>query len=71
MTIPVSRSFDLTGSVNDLLRDHPSAISALAAHGIDTCCGGDLPLAHAARRAGVPLDTLLADIERAIERGVR
>jgi iron-sulfur cluster repair protein YtfE (RIC family) len=63
MTVPVSRLFDLTGSVNDLLRDHPSSIVALTAHGIDTCCGGDLPLPDAARRAGVSFDRLLNDIE--------
>jgi regulator of cell morphogenesis and NO signaling len=71
MTVPVSRLFDLTGSVNDLLRDHPSSIVALTAHGIDTCCGGDLPLPEAARHAGVSFDRLVSDIEDALRSDTR
>ena len=71
MTVNVSRLFDLTGSVNDLLRDHPSSIVALNALGIDTCCGGDLPLPEAARHAGVSFDKLVSDIEDALRSEAR
>ena len=53
---------DPTASVNDLLRQYPNAITALDAHAIDTCCGGDLPLEEAARRAGVPLGQLIDEV---------
>lgn len=71
MTVSVSRPFDLTGSVNDLLRDHPSSIVALNALGIDTCCGGDLSLPDAARHAGVSFDRLVGDIDEALRSDAR
>jgi iron-sulfur cluster repair protein YtfE (RIC family) len=71
VTIPLSRSFDVTASINDLLRDYPSSIVALDAYGIDSCCGGDLTIREAARGAGVSLDILLDDIEQALRHGAR
>jgi iron-sulfur cluster repair protein YtfE (RIC family) len=62
----IDRSFDITASVNDLLRDCPSALIALDAYGIDSCCGGDLSLSDAAREAGVSLEHLLVDIGRSL-----
>jgi regulator of cell morphogenesis and NO signaling len=50
-------------SVNQLLRHRPAALPLLAAAGIDTCCGGGLPLAEAAGRAGVELTDLLRRLE--------
>jgi iron-sulfur cluster repair protein YtfE (RIC family) len=70
VTTPVSPSFDVNGSVNDLLRDHPSVIQVIDAHGLDTCCGGHLPLRMAAHRADVTLELLLRDIEQVLQ-GVR
>jgi iron-sulfur cluster repair protein YtfE (RIC family) len=63
-----SQPIDPTMSVNELLREHPDAIVALDNHAIDTCCGGDLPLDEAARRANVPLAVLLDEVALA-ERG--
>lgn len=37
--------------------------------GLDTCCGGDLPLEEAARHHGVDLDRLLAALEAGGGRG--
>ena len=70
-TTHISRPFDVTASVNDLLRDHPSVVGVLESHGIDTCCGGALSLWGAARDAGVSLDLLLGDIERSLREGIR
>ena len=50
-------------SVNQLIQQHPSVLSFLAAAGVDTCCGGDLSLEEAARRAGADLDKLVAGLE--------
>jgi iron-sulfur cluster repair protein YtfE (RIC family) len=37
--------------------------------GVDTCCGGGLPLESAAREANVPLDDLLAALAPVIPAG--
>ena len=50
-------------SVNHLIQQHPSVLSCLAAAGVDTCCGGDLSLDEAARRAGADLENLVARLE--------
>lgn len=49
-------------SINDILRMAPAAGAVLNRFGLDTCCGGSLPLAAAAREAGAPLDALLAEL---------
>jgi Domain of Unknown function (DUF542)/NnrS protein len=51
--------------VRDLLARRPHLASALAAHGLDTCCGGLHPLAQACRAKGVPLEEVLRDLESA------
>ena len=51
--------------VRDLLARHPHLASALAARGLDSCCGGEHPLADACRAKGVPLPEVLADLESA------
>jgi len=51
--------------VRDLLARHPHLASALAARGLDSCCGGEHPLADACRAKGVPLPEVLADLETA------
>ncbi|MEO8349810.1 MAG: DUF542 domain-containing protein [Acidobacteriota bacterium] len=51
--------------VRDLLARMPHLSSALAAHGLDTCCGGERPLAQACSVRGVPLTEVMADLESA------
>ena len=56
--------------VKDLLARYPHLQSALASHGVDTCCGGIHPLAQACVARGVALDTVLEDLasaHRAVE----
>lgn len=52
-------------TVHDLLHRDASAREVLRRFGLDTCCGGDLRLAEAARLHDVDLDRLLAALERA------
>ena len=54
---------DLT--VNDLLQRRPGALPALAAAGIDTCCGGAETLERAAAAAGIAWTDLLTRLEKA------
>ena len=61
MQIPARIAVDWT--VNDVLRHFPDAAAVLNRFGIDTCCGGTLPLDEAAREAGVPVAELLGALD--------
>lgn len=58
-------------TVNELLKRHPSVLPVLNAFGVDTCCGGSESLAEAATSSRIPLETLLAGLDAAIQRGTR
>jgi regulator of cell morphogenesis and NO signaling len=68
-THPPAPAIDPALSVNETLRRWPASVRALAAHGIDTCCGGASSLRAAAADAGVPLAELLAAIARSTAEG--
>ena len=51
--------------VRELLARHPHLASALAARGLDACCGGVHPLAEACRARGISLEEVLGDLESA------
>ena len=51
--------------VRDLLARYPHLRSALAAHGLDTCCGGAHSLEDACRARGADLAEVLADLSSA------
>ena len=52
-------------TVHDVIGRLPGAGEVFRSFGIDTCCGGDLPVAVAADHHGVELETLLAALDRA------
>jgi len=47
-------------TVGDLAVNIPNAARVFEMFGIDSCCGGDSPLAEAAPRAGLPTDEAIA-----------
>ena len=51
-------------TVNEILRAYPATISIFNEFGIDSCCGGDLPLTVATERDGVDLELLLARLQK-------
>jgi hypothetical protein len=51
--------------VKDLLARFPELHSALAARGLDACCGGEHPLSQACAAKGQPLDDVVWDLESA------
>lgn len=59
--------FDPNTPVKDILARYPQLSSALAAHGLDSCCGGEHPLGDACRAKGVALDEVVHDLEDAWE----
>ena len=58
MMIPARITADWT--VNDVLRRFPEAAPVLNRFGIDTCCGGSMPVRDAARAADVDVCELVA-----------
>ena len=64
-----SHSINTAATVNEILAEHPAAVSVFNALGIDACCGGDASLDEAARRDGASLDALIAALDSLILRG--
>ena len=60
-------TIDTAATVNEILAQHPAAVSAFNTFGIDACCGGDASLAEAARRDGADLGALIAALDRLID----
>lgn len=49
-------------TVNEAVLQCPEALRIFSLVGIDTCCGGALPIGEAARRHAVDADNLIAAI---------
>ena len=54
-------------TVNEALRAAPTLVGIFNRVGLDTCCGGTLTLAEAARSVGLTPDELRAVLEPALE----
>lgn len=52
-------------TLNEIVERRPEALEVLGRHGLDTCCGGALPLAEAARRHGVDVAALVEELQAA------
>jgi regulator of cell morphogenesis and NO signaling len=52
--------------INDAVKDHPHTVYVFKAAGIDTCCGGALPIGEAARRHGIDVNELMKSIELSV-----
>ena len=57
---------DCTQTVNETLRRFPATVTVFKAYGIDSCCGGALPVSEAAQRHGVDPDDLWSELLHAI-----
>lgn len=53
-------------TLNDLVAAEPKVLPVLHRYGLDTCCGGGLPLREAARRHELSLEELLAELGVAV-----
>jgi iron-sulfur cluster repair protein YtfE (RIC family) len=53
--------------VDELTARYPDTIAVFNRFGIDSCCGGGVPIADAARRDGADFDALLAALRAAVE----
>jgi iron-sulfur cluster repair protein YtfE (RIC family) len=61
-------TIDTTVTVNDVLVQHPEAVSVFNEFGIDACCGGDASLEEAAQRDGTNVQALIAALNALIAR---
>jgi iron-sulfur cluster repair protein YtfE (RIC family) len=55
-------------TVNELVARAPQVLPVLQLYGIDTCCGGSLPLRVAAERHELDFDTLVYELQRSLEK---
>lgn len=51
---------DPADTLNAIVARHPAALAVFQRFGLDTCCGGSLPLAIAAEHHALDLGTVLA-----------
>lgn len=63
----------ITGSdkLNEIVARYPETLEVFQRFGLDTCCGGALPLATAAEHHGLQLDTLVNALREQVEREAR
>ena len=52
-------------TVNEIITQHPETVAVFQRLGIDSCCGGALPLAEVARKHRLDFIALLAELELA------
>ena len=56
-------------TINEIVARHPETVACFNRFGFDTCCGGGVSVEEAARRDGVDVDAVLAELRRAMEQG--
>ena len=56
---------DATRTVNDIIAAHPTTVAVFDAWGVDSCCGGHLPLATVAEKHRFDLEKLLTELRAA------
>jgi len=54
-------------TINEIVARYPETIAVFNRFGMDTCCGGGVPVEEAARRDSLDLDQILAALRDAME----
>lgn len=54
-------------TINEIVARYPETIAVFNRFGMDTCCGGGVPVEEAARRDGLDVDQILAALRDAME----
>ena len=55
-----------TMTINEVLASWPQTLPVFAGYALDTCCGGAKSLTEVAQRHGFSAETLIAELEQAI-----
>jgi iron-sulfur cluster repair protein YtfE (RIC family) len=58
---------DADETLNTIVARFPEVLPVLQRFGLDTCCGGALPLYRAAQHHSLDLDELIAALQAALE----
>ena len=58
-------TIDLNDTVNDVIKRHPATVRVFSEYGIDSCCGGALPLITVTARHKIDANTLLGALRTA------
>lgn len=66
---PSPACIDPTLTVNEIVARAPATIGVFDAWRIDSCCGGARTLDEVARRHGLVLEALLADLNASLDAG--
>jgi regulator of cell morphogenesis and NO signaling len=64
----MDRPIDDRDTLNEIVARHPAALAVLKRYGLDTCCGGALPLRVAAEHHGLELDQITAALHDEMDR---
>lgn len=65
--MPQSIQLDRSMTINEIIARHPQTMCVFNEFGLDTCCGGGVPLEEAARRDGLDADSVIAALQKAVE----
>jgi iron-sulfur cluster repair protein YtfE (RIC family) len=67
----VSTTFTGGDKLNEIVARYPETLEIFGQFGLDTCCGGALPLATAAEHHGLPLKTLIEALQARVDQTAR
>jgi regulator of cell morphogenesis and NO signaling len=65
MTTTEVFAIDLADTLNAIVARYPATLAVFQRFGLDTCCGGSLPLATAVAHHGLDLQAVLAALASA------
>ena len=54
-------------TVAELATEHPLATRVFERHGIDYCCGGQMPLSAACEKRGLDVEAVLAEVQKELD----
>jgi iron-sulfur cluster repair protein YtfE (RIC family) len=63
------RAIDAETTINEAIRDRPETVAVFHRFGLDSCCGGSLPIRVAAQRHGLDPDEVFRALDAASNAG--
>jgi regulator of cell morphogenesis and NO signaling len=57
---------DPTRTINQIVAEHPETMAVFNRFGLDTCCGGGVCVAEAAKRDGIDPDQVISALNEAL-----
>lgn len=63
---PTTTVLSPSATLNEIVAEYPSSLPVLQRFGLDTCCGGAIPLATAAAHHNIEVGAVLAALREAL-----